>query len=527
MCYFFVHLIKLHLKLCNNSIFYYSCIRIIIVECRFYTIRWDGDYMSFSSQTSCLITDSYSNIYNFSWDKDEIVFMYFDKILQKAKRKVLVEQCTLEFDATIDKDDNIYLVCQNKMGLILLLSYDGGAWNVTSLEDSKEEVFNFNILKIGDKIHIIYCKSVERDKRTYKIIHKIMEGEDSRSTEICEIKTREILNPVQVIKHHNKLIMGYYNLVDQTEQLFFRIYHINKEVWDESKQLTFTNNYKLYLDILEGENNDFHITYSQYLNGNLVIKYEKHKIEDSNNEKLFEKIISNPGNCSYPTFIINEDKLWNVWTEYNSVVSSFSHDGGKTWSSPYLWKKTKHMDFLRYKFVSNNVKLKQKYRLNYSFGNIYPNISLIGFGPLDNVEEIQLKSHDKDDILKKEVVNINRDKIKENINNNGSDNMNVENLKTDIKALDARIKKIEELYDEIEKVKKVKDYFFESKDMKKIQEGAQRLEKLFKEVDELKEFKTQLEQSIDPEDLKKLEERIDQIEKYITRRRRGPLFGPR
>ncbi len=83
------------------------------------------------------------------------------------------------------------------------------------------------------------------------------------------------------------------------------------------------------------------LVYSQYYEGNLIIKYERFNYRDGKIDKEKEEILSNPEDAQEPILIYYEEKLWVVWLEYENILSRYSDDYGTTWSSIYLWDESK------------------------------------------------------------------------------------------------------------------------------------------------------------------------------------------
>lgn len=129
--------------------------------------------------------------------------------------------------------------------------------------------------------------------------------------------------------------------------------------------------------------------YSEFINENLAIKYGRYAYDSYSLTLDKEEILSNESNPTNPTLIIHNNILWVVWNESLGIYSRYSKDNGLTWSPIYLWKESKINDFVRYKYVDNGQN--EEIKLNYSFGTLHPDIKFIGFGALENVEEMDLK----------------------------------------------------------------------------------------------------------------------------------------
>lgn len=503
--------------------------------------------MAFLNQCSCLITDSHGNIYNFLWNGEDIEYIYFDKSLGKAEKKEAVKNVLSEFDAVIDRNDTIYILCQKKDGKVVLVTCNNNIWSENILRnDVDKKVFNFNIT-INNYINIFYNLPIDNKGKNFALYHHYNKNGHWRTYELDRMKVKNLLNSIGVISGNGKLTVGYYNLEEQYEQIFIKNFDEVKQQWGKSIKLTNSNVDKMYLDIIDTGRDDLNISYSEHMDGNLVIKVEKYKLNKNNPKKSNEKILSNLANCTYSTFVKYQNKLWNVWTEYEYVISSYSEDNGDTWSEPYVWNKSKEVDFLRYRFSTNERNINNKFKLNYSFGEKAPNIELIGFGPLKDTTEVKIKrpkgnieeskerinKHEKKhkykwennihDSLENNKYDFSEDEISLDQNNNGGYNKGTirrvqstkksevnENIKDDIKNLEEKInslyKRIESIEENFRKLKKEKeDYKKHNKKERKVEENTSKK---------------------DDKNISDLQDRIEKIESYFNRRR-GPIFPRR
>ncbi|KNF09541.1 hypothetical protein CLPU_3c03210 [Gottschalkia purinilytica] len=347
--------------------------------------------MPFINQRGNLVTDSYGNVYSFDLTDKGLEVVYHDKATRKSDRNILAEDGTMEYDVTINKEDDIYVVCQKTDTSISLYSLVNNRWTENVISDGfSEDMYNLNIIATEENIHILYCLQSEIDSSKLTVYHHYLKDNKWNTNVVSDIFRRELLNPIQVVKQKDKLILGYYNLVDRCEEIFINIFDINTETWGRSLQITNDQSTKLYLDIMY-KDDCIHITYSEYEYDNLSIKYKKYNISDSHIKLISEDTLSNPANCTYSTLVYESGLLWNIWTEYDNVVSCFSEDEGITWTNPYLWPESKKKNFARYKFVTNESNIKNAYLLNYAFGTIHPQLAFLGFGNVDKAYEVAKK----------------------------------------------------------------------------------------------------------------------------------------
>jgi len=456
--------------------------------------------MGFINQVGKLITDSRENIYNFTWSEEKISFTYHDKTLGDPDTTVIVEESMLEYDVTIDSKDIVYLICQKKDGSLLLLTYASNTWQPSVLaENLHYEILNLNISMVDDKIHIIYCSQSKENPNIYIIYHHHLQDNQWSTTEVKRVNRGDILNPISLLNYNDNLGLVHYDQVNKSDEIFIKLYDSRTDKWGEDIQLTSNGEYKLYIDSLMTEDSTIHLCYSQLSEGNLIIKYEKHILSQGGSKNIEEHIISNPANCSHPTLIFENSRLWIAWVEYDNLMSRFSEDLGSSWSTPYLWKETKTKDFVRYKFFTNNDYLKKIYNFSYSFGNLYPDIGFIGFGPLNEVVEAPLKTEKAYDSIKPQRI--------------GSDILDFKDLDDEYST---------SLYKEkvvVEEKKKEESPI--SKEADNLKEYIERLDKRLSILEEeSKKNKEFAEKILD------IEEKVDNIENYL-RRRRGGIFGPR
>ncbi|AOT68495.1 hypothetical protein [Geosporobacter ferrireducens] len=402
--------------------------------------------MSFANQKNALVTDQAGNIHSFRWDNEKIIYACFYKHTKKMEKEILVEACMPEFDVIIDKKDTIYLTCQQKEGKLLLFIYRLGIWEREVLLSSEGiNIYNLSVISWKDGLYIFYCVPSFESNKVYRIYYLYRKDEIWRNAELGDIRVKTLLNPLQVLSTSQGLILGYYNLVNGAEQLFIKLYDGTLDLWRDTLQVTDGLNDKLYIDILLVEEEELNIVYSEYIDGNLVVKYEKYKMAGNKLIKKSEYELSNPGNCSYPTLIMFDNMLWTVWTEYDYVASSFSEDNGMTWSVPYQWTESKEGIFVRYKYCLNPRNSDRSYLLNYSYGKDFPDFTFLGFGSFEKAVEMPLITKKKREEEVEEILSIpeNQENDLVEVNHEIIEQENLIGIKEKLLELEDRIEQIE------------------------------------------------------------------------------------
>ena len=344
--------------------------------------------MAYFNDKLLLVSDSLDNINFFRLNDGKIIQHYFDNKLQVMSKKVVAKEAFLEYDASIDEEDGMYLVHQNMhFDLVLTLLKDEEIETIKLTGEPGSEVYYLNIISNGKEIHIFYSTLLAESEKQYRIYHHYFNGADWMTNIIDEINVRELLNPLRIINNDKELIIAYYDKIED-EQIYMKSFDFDGAKWGEKIKLTQGESSKLYVDILLKEDK-LNLVYSEYYEGNLIVKYERFSYTGGNIQEEKEEILSNPENPQEPILIYYNEKLWVVWVEYENVMSRYSIDKGTTWSPIYLWNESKDNDIVRYKYcnasnVDNNI-------LNHSFGKIHPEITFLGFGSLDNTTQIPLK----------------------------------------------------------------------------------------------------------------------------------------
>lgn len=343
--------------------------------------------MIFLNNNLKLAEDSLDNIYLFTLYDGIMTRYYFQKETSRIDERKISEDLFIEYDIEIDQEDTIYIMYQNKnYHLVLMIIKGEETKRIVLTEEPIPEVYNLNLKVVDNRPHIFYCILLSEIEKEYRIIHHWFNGIDWITNIVDETKVKQLLNPMCILEYKEELILIYYDM-QKTEEVYFKNFDLIKGEWSGKVQLTNSSTTMLYLDSLLIDNK-LHLTYCEY-GESLTVKYERYEYGTGSVQKELEKKLSNEENISWPTLIYYEDNLWVVWAEYESIMSRFSLDKGKTWSPIYQWKESKTNDIVRYKYSTRNKTA--NIILNYSYGTIQPDIGFVGFGSLDNTTEIPLK----------------------------------------------------------------------------------------------------------------------------------------
>lgn len=333
-----------------------------------------------------LIENSLGNLHLFTLDDGIIMEYYFENKKNRVDKIKRSEDVLIEYDVSIDCEDNIYIIYQDKNYNVILMIIKGEeVKKIILTEEPMPEIYNLDLKIIDGKPHIFYCVLLSDINKEYRIVHHCFNEKKWITYIVQDIRINQVLNPIKTLEYKEELILIYYDYKN-TDEIYCNKFKLIDDKWNTQYQLTNNSSPKLYLDSLFIKDK-LHLVYCEYQE-NLVVKYERYEYGNNFIKKEIEEELSNWENISWPTLIYFENKLWIIWAEYENIMSRYSLDNGENWSPIYLWKDSKYKDIFRYKYLTKN---KVNNIFNYSFGTIKPDIAFIGFGSLNNTIEIPLK----------------------------------------------------------------------------------------------------------------------------------------
>lgn len=339
--------------------------------------------MGFINLIQTIIRKSNGDILNF-YVKDKVLFcreFVFNKGWKPPSELISgVEHNQL--DIKIDNDDRIYGIVHTKSGEVIYLYTKNHVLSKEKLfeYDTKEYIIKYPyIQKFGSSIHILYYLQDVNHKKFWGIINHYNDGKNWTQNNIVIIKAYPVLNPFVVSAADENIAIFYLDKTNNNEEIFSMTFDSLSKIWRKPQKITETNNKKLYLNVLSTSTNFYNITWSEFIDDNLTVRYVNYPYEAEIFDTSQIKSLSPPSNCSLPTLLKTGDTLWNTWVEMDKLFSCYSLDNGKTWSNPNVDTTSTKTDFIRFKFCSNRKDDLNNFNVNSVFGTYYPKISFIGF----------------------------------------------------------------------------------------------------------------------------------------------------
>lgn len=339
--------------------------------------------MTFVNNIQTIIRKSNGNILN-CYVKDSCLYTreFIYKTGWESPISVIENTKHNDIDMKIDNTDLIYGIANNIEGKMLYLLSDKKSIYSNKLFEYDKDKYLIKypyIKRHQNAITIAYYLQDQRNTKEWTIALHYFNSEKWSHNHIYSIKAFPIINPFTIINTNDSINVFYFNLISGKEEIFVRRFSKETRSWTNPIQLTSSNNQKLYLNVLKDDLDFYHITWSEFINQNLVIRYLKGNYKKKGFTTNEVKSLSKPANCSFPTFIKTGKALWCIWIQMNSLYSCYSMDQGNTWSKPIIDKKSQDSNFIRYKFSSNYNQDFENFNLNNIFGTSYPVMSFLGF----------------------------------------------------------------------------------------------------------------------------------------------------
>jgi len=247
--------------------------------------------------------------------------------------EILFKDGQKDFDVTMDSRGNIHLICQDQLGSIIYLMYNGTQWHkYTILQSKSNRTYPkyFKMLLVNGWINLFYMIEY---KGKNLLVHQILDNNISPNVVDYVFNTSV---PFRVAVDQTNNIHVYYQREAESGKLGYKIFLWSKKSWSDfiSIDLDSSNISAPYFIIDKEEN--FHLVFLRENEKEYSIVY-KRKPFSSYNKMLWDKEISIYNRCDQHTIpiIIKEDKkLWILWQTDIKIFSCYSEDDGISWSKP-------------------------------------------------------------------------------------------------------------------------------------------------------------------------------------------------
>lgn len=317
--------------------------------------------MPFKKSFKFLLHKSNNNIILINSNKQTNVDI-FNQFFQKISSFTLLNNhCnSLDMCFDIDDEDTIYGIINDKSGTVYFYNINNNLCIGNSIINYNKDLYTLKSLcikKINTVFHIFFYLCDKKKKNKCSLMHYYLKNSKWIKNTIIPINYK-ILSNFIIIPQKNLINIFYFNILQGATNLFVSSFDINTEVWSIPKQITKTNNHKVYLSVILDKKDFFHIAFSENINSKYNCFYTKINLSDENIDILQNTAINSSAVSSFPSIIEYNNTLILQWVEYNKLFYCKSPDSGNSWTEPKLLHSSINYDFIRCIYRSNNTILK-------------------------------------------------------------------------------------------------------------------------------------------------------------------------
>lgn len=279
----------------------------------------------------------------------------------------------------IDNNDNIYGIATPQNGEVFYLYTDKentiSKKKLFSFDSEKYELIFPFIMKLDNTLHIMYFFQNLDNQNSWTLFSHYYNGKTW--FEYCIDSCFVYPFPSQFTVGFTSGIPTIFYLKD--DEIHVSSFNNSGNNWTSPRPITNTQNRKMYFSVLQNDNNSFHMVWSEFINDNLIVRYDYGDLTNNTFASSKIKNLSDPSNCSFPSISRIDNVLWVMWVQLNSLYSCYSTDNGFTWSNPFIDPQSQKNDFIRYDFKSNHKHDLNSFNVDTIFGIYKPKVSFIGF----------------------------------------------------------------------------------------------------------------------------------------------------
>lgn len=345
--------------------------------------------MGFLNVQSVLMYDSVNGVHNVYLQDENVTYVSANGITKKMD-SVILEKNVKEFDAFIDKNDSITLLCKTGSNQLVLHEILEGHDNRKVVGDRlKPGLEDVHVFGSNKDVNVIYTLPDDKHRYNYYIMHsKYCDGE-WKNIEVGRYMSQGLLNNEIKIYEGEEIYIGFVEY--RENKSYFRVRRYDGTNWSKDI-LRVEKSEEVYWYDFQKKGDWFEFAYASKAQEQFLIQYEAYDLDGNT---LFHQDLSNPSNNIHPIFVSYRGEQYISWVEMDYVLSCKISSDRRQTEGPYRWKESKNSDFMMYKFCYNNEKIKNRLLLRCGrvFGS-FPSYSLLGFGNIkNNVEAVTIQKN--------------------------------------------------------------------------------------------------------------------------------------
>lgn len=277
-----------------------------------------------------IIKQSTGNLWAFFYDDSEgICYMTCDND-HWSKKQRLYSSGSKNFSVYLDKQDNIYLYCQDSSGNIILYQNTAGKWESQVLLYSKNgfiDSLSFDAIIENDNFYLFYNLKDPNSNRHALVEQKATSGKQWKTPALIDYIYPLDKKPFTIYKDNQDNIFISYQKYSEYYQLGYKKYSASSKNWSDF--LSFDKSHFSFTDesILASQDELFNLYIKKEAHYSTLYFRSKTDNQWKEAKKLFEK--ADISSCSL--FMI-DDHLWAAWICQDKLYSCYSTDRGNSFS---------------------------------------------------------------------------------------------------------------------------------------------------------------------------------------------------
>ncbi len=279
----------------------------------------------------------------------------------------------------INEADNVYGIAAMQTGDVLYLYSDKNnpinKKKLFSFDSEKYELLFPFIMKSNKDLHIIYYFRELQKPSLWTLLSHYYDGSKWYEHCIDAHYSYPFPSPFKVVSISNFSTIIYL----KDDKIYSSSFVKSEKKWAHPISIINTHGKKIHFSVLNDKENLLHLSWSEFTDGNLVIKYTNCILNNNSFAASNINNLSHPSNCSFPSISKIDNVLWTMWVQLDQLHSSYSTDNGFKWSPPSIDSKAQGQDYIRYNFSSNYAQDLTHFNVSTIFGTFKPRISFIGF----------------------------------------------------------------------------------------------------------------------------------------------------
>ncbi|MDR1392178.1 MAG: hypothetical protein LBJ09_03195 [Clostridiales bacterium] len=304
------------------------------------------------------------NIILKSSEEEAVKFFYFENNIYYSdlsegrfdESRILISTIRENFDACLDNEKNIHIVCQENDDNVIYILRSKQKWYrkiiLKTRQNTKISVEKFRIFIVKENVFIIY---VLEYKESFLLTFQEI-GDDSEP-EILDILNREKQNFCLNIDKVGNIYLFYVSEKNNSHFGFKKYIQIEKK-WNEFEKIC--DEVSCFSTLLDENKDTIHLCFVR----NNKIFYKSASISSKKeiwqNETKFSYIIQN---FAIPVMFIRENKIYIAWSNRIFMTIVNSENYGENWKlfTKNLNFKEKNIDLFKIEYVEH---IEKKLRIN-------------------------------------------------------------------------------------------------------------------------------------------------------------------